>query len=87
MVERINVPHMFHDPRVKVCLPINIRIDDSTVVFSLLIQLGPQYLILENSLTIYMLIKIFLQGNFILICNCDNSDVMDKNHQHIAAGD
>ena len=81
------MPHMFHDPRVKVSLPINIRIDDSTVVFSLLIQLGPQYLILENSLTIYMLIKIFLQGNFILIYNCDNSDFMDKNHQHIAAGD
>ena len=35
-VELINVPHIFHDPAVKASLSTDIKINDSTIVYSFL---------------------------------------------------
>ena len=51
-VELINVSHIFHDPSVKACLPIDMKFDDAILYTRLQIQSGPKHLILLNLLVI-----------------------------------
>lgn len=38
-VELMNLPHIFHDPVLKACSPNDIRFDDPTVVYPLVIPI------------------------------------------------
>ena len=51
-MELINVSHIFHDPSVKACLPIDMKFDDAILYTRLQIQSGPKHLILLNLLVI-----------------------------------
>ena len=47
-VKLINVPHIFHDPSVKACLPTDTKLMNLLLYTRLLIQSDPNYLILIN---------------------------------------
>ena len=47
-VRLINVPHIFHVPSVKACLPTDTKLINLLLCTRLLIQSGPNFLILIN---------------------------------------
>ena len=85
-MELIYVPHVFHDPAVEVSLPIVIKFDDSTVVYSLSNPI--RFKIFNfNKFVSNVNVKDFIQDNTILPCNYAGSGFIDKDHRNIVTGD
>ena len=80
------VPHNFYDLSVKACLPADIKLEDSTVVYSLTNSIRSKIFNFNKSVS-NLDVRGFLQGNTILPCNCSGSRFIDKDHLNIVTGD
>ena len=77
--ELINMPRVFHNPSVKVCLHFDIKFDEPTVVYSFNNPIRSK--IFNFNKFVYNLdVKVFLQDNSLLTCNCERSDFTEKDH-------
>ena len=85
-MELINVPHIFHDPSLKTCLPTNIKLDDATVVYSLTSLIRSKISNFDKFVS-DLDVKAFLRDNTILPCNCAGSGFVDTDQRLIVTGD
>ena len=85
-VELINVPHIFHDPSVKACLPVYIKLYDTTVVYSLKYPIKSQILNF-NKFVFNLDAKVLLQDNSIFPSRSAGSNFIGKDYRHIITGD
>ena len=85
-VELINLPRIFHDPSVKVCLYVDINFDYPTVICSLNNPIRSK--IFNFNKCIYDLdVEVFLKDNSVLLRNCEGSNFIEKDQQHKVTGD